>query len=145
MAALFMAAASFVFLPSGKAKASEGGDEKPAAEAAADKVEYLEIAPLVVPVINERGLTEQISIAVSLELAPGKKDAVNECKPRLVDAYLRDLYGAFGAGRIMVHGDRLDIEKLKARLTQITQTVMGNNDVSAVLLQAVQQRPMRSL
>lgn len=135
-----LAAAPLVF---GGAGAAAAADDKK--EVAAPEFEYLEMVPLVVPVVTERGLTQQVSIAVSLELPYGKKEEVSTYSPRLRDAYLRDLYGALGAGQVMMRGNTLDVETLKTRLTLITRRVLGSEAVREVLLQAVQQRPMQQL
>lgn len=127
-------------LPGGGALASEKIDEKKAST----NVEYVDLNPLSVPVINEQGLVQQVSISVSLECAMGKRDAVNVYRPRLMDAYLRDLYGALGSGRMMMRGNVVDVEELKTRLTAVTERVVGPGLISDVLLQSVHQYSMRA-
>lgn len=102
--------------------------------------EYYELAPLVLPIINERGVTQQVSLVVSLELPYGKKSEVQPYEPRLADAYLQDLYGALGAGQAMMQGNLLDVQAVKERLTVVTAKVLGPEKVNSVLLQVVQQR-----
>ncbi|MDD9899614.1 MAG: hypothetical protein OXT65_01380 [Alphaproteobacteria bacterium] len=104
--------------------------------------EYLQMPPLILPVITEKGATQQVSIIVSIEMLYGTKDDVSIYEPRLADAYLRDLYGALGTGRILVQGKFIDAEAVKQRLTAVTEKVLGREKFHDVLLQVVQQRPL---
>lgn len=105
--------------------------------------EYVDLNPLSIPVINEKGVVQQVNISISLECAMGKRDTVNIYRPRLMDAYLRELYGALGSGRAMMKGNIVDVEALKSRLTIVTERVVGPDLVSEVLLQSVHQYAMR--
>ena len=104
--------------------------------------EYLQI-PLMVPIITDQGLTQQVSLSVSLELPYGSKEDVDVFKPRLMDAYIRDLFGAMGAGQIMIRGNIVDVELLRTRLAAVTTRVVGEGKVNDVLLQFVQQYAVR--
>lgn len=123
--------------------AAAGAEDK-AEEKKAGTFEYVDMNPLTVPVINEKGVVQQVSLAISLECAMGKRDSVNIYKPRLMDAYLRELYGALGSGRAMMQGNIVNVEELKSRLTIVTQRVVGPDLVSDVLLQSVHQYAMRA-
>jgi hypothetical protein len=114
----------------------EGGGK---AAAPPSDFEYLQLQPLTLPVITARGLTQQVSLLVSLEVPYGTKDAVKEMEPKLTDAYISDLYGALGTGAVMVHGNVIDVNALKARLAKDTARVLGPDKVHDILLQAVQQ------
>lgn len=111
------------------------------ANAPKPEFEYFELAPLVLPIITEGGLTQQVSLVVSLELPYGKKGEVEPYAPRLADAYLRDLYGALGVGDAMMRGDVVDVMAVKDRLTEVTTKVIGAERFNSVLLQVVQQSP----
>ena len=136
---LTMLMCAFMAMPVSYAHAAE---EKK--EAASGEKDYVDLQPLSVPVINEKGLIQQVSVAVSLECPMGKRDQVNAFKPRLMDAYLRELYGALGSGRVMMQGNVVDIEAIKARLDKVTQKVVGPDLVSDVLLQSVYQYAMKA-
>lgn len=123
--------------------AAAGAEDK-AEEKKTGTFEYVDMNPLTVPVINEKGVVQQVSLAISLECAMGKRDSVNIYKPRLMDAYLRELYGALGSGRAMMQGNIVNVEELKSRLTIVTQRVVGPDLVSDVLLQSVHQYAMRA-
>lgn len=121
----------------GVAYASGGGE--PAVQ---PDFEYMELKPLVLPVITEHGVTQQVSLIVSLEVPFGKKAEVEIYEPRLADAYLQDLYGALGAGRAMTANNMIDVQAVKDRLTKVTYKVLKEEQVHDVLLQVLQQRRM---
>lgn len=133
-----MVLCAVLMLPAAAMAESKTDDKKPGT------FEYVDLNPLSIPVINEKGVVQQVSIAVSLECPMGKRDSVNIYKPRLMDAYLRELYGALGSGRAMMHGNVVDVEALKSRLSIVTERVVGPDLVSEVLLQSVHQYAMRA-
>lgn len=124
------------------AYAGEGGGEKDP-NAPHPEFEYIELKPITLPVITSKGLTQQVSIVVELEVKWGDKDEIEPFEPRLVDAYLQDMYGVLGQGHALMKGDVVDIDMIKKRLTDVTAKVVGpKHEVHAVLLQALQQRPL---
>lgn len=124
----------------GKARKKSAASEDP--NAPHPDYEYIDLKPLVLPVITDRGLTQQVSLVVSLELPYGKTEEVEPMEPKLADAYLQDLYGALGTGGAMMKGGVIDVAAVKGRLTAVTDRVLGADKVHEVLLQVVQQRPM---
>ncbi len=131
-------AALFVVLLSSNAFAA--GDEAPVDPNA---VEYYDLMPMNIPVMTDQGLVQQVSVSVSLECMAGKRDKIAAFKPKLMDAYLRELYGALGAGQAMIRNDIVDVEAVKLRLSDVTQRILGPDMVSDVLLQSVQQYRQR--
>ena len=107
------------------------------------KFEYLQLDPISLPVITTKGLTQQISLMVSLEIDYGQKEKISLYEPRLIDAYIQDLYGALGAGHALMQGNLVDVQKIKSRLSSVTDKVLGSDiKVHDVLLQVLQQRRM---
>lgn len=105
--------------------------------------EYVKLDPITLPVITPKGLTQQVSFVVQLEVDWGKKDDIAPYEPRLIDAYLQDLYGAFSAGHGLMKNNFVNVDTVKERLTSVTDKVLGpDHKVRAVLLQALQQRPL---
>ena len=105
--------------------------------------EYYQISPIIVPVITDKGLTRQVSMVVAIEIPYGKMDDIQKFRPRLMDAYIRDLYGAMGAGHVLMRADMVDVEALRTRLIKVTERVVGNQLAKDVLLQAVTQYAIR--
>ncbi len=60
----------FLAMPVSSAYASEEKKE------ITGEKDYVDLTPLSVPVINEKGLIQQVSVAVSLECPMGKRDQV---------------------------------------------------------------------
>jgi flagellar FliL protein len=104
--------------------------------------EYYELPPLLIPVINARGLSQQVSLVVSIEVPTGKLEEVALYAPRLTDAYIQDMYGVLSAGYGLVNGNVLNVSAIKQRLSKVTVNVLGEELVEDVLLQIVQQRPL---
>ena len=106
--------------------------------------QYVELDPLTLPIITARGLTQQVSLKVQLEVPWGDKDTVEIYEPRLIDAYLQDLYGALSAGSGLLKNSFVNVAEVKRHLTADTDKVMGSNKnkVHDVLLEVLQQRPM---
>jgi hypothetical protein len=101
--------------------------------------EYVELKPLTLPIINSNGLTQQVSLLVSLEVPYGKTDEIKAAAPKLADAYISDLYGALGSGSAMLKGGIIDVNAVKEHLTADTTKVLGPDKVHAVLLDVMQQ------
>jgi hypothetical protein len=85
-----------------------------------------------IPVIEGDKVTRQISVGIALELVEGlKPQSIDEKKPALIDAYIRDLYGMFGQ-RIQ--------QSIKQRLAQTADRVLGPGMVRQVLVLELVER-----
>ncbi|MDE2336298.1 MAG: hypothetical protein KGL10_03205 [Alphaproteobacteria bacterium] len=106
--------------------------------------QYVELSPVILPIITTQGLTQQVSLKVQLEVFWGNKDKVSTYEPRLIDAYLQDLYGALSAGSGLLKNSFVNIVAVKQRLTVDTDKVLGKDKdkVHDVLLEVLQQRPL---
>ncbi|MCB1557261.1 MAG: flagellar basal body-associated FliL family protein [Alphaproteobacteria bacterium] len=149
-------AGAYFFFFAQKAEASVGAEDEHAAEQAkADHakekgsdghggggMEYVELAPLVLPIIDGNGITQTLNLVVVLEAESLKnKTTIEENEPRLNDAYIRELYGTLSK-QIALEGGVLKVQVIKDRLRQVSDRVVGEDVVHDVLLQVVQQRPM---
>ncbi len=113
--------------------------EETSEEEGAPEILFVELNPLIIPVINEHGVTNMVSLVVAVEVdSQEKADKVTKYSPRLTDAYLSDLYGAFSH----YNPDRgvLPITYLKKRLNKMSAKVLGDDVVADVLLQVLQSR-----
>ncbi len=118
-----------------KAKAEEESAQKEA-------VQFVEIDPLVLPILDGNGVSQVVSVVVVIEIPEGlETSAVKKMSPRLKDAYIQDMYGALNR-KASMSGGVIEVQKLKARLTKITKKILGDETVNDVLLQVVQQRPI---
>jgi len=117
-----------------------------AAALLAEKAEfvYIELRPLILPVITPRGLTQQVSLVISLEIPYEDRAHVEYLLPKLTDAYIGELYGQLGiGGGLMTPQGALDPGEIKLRLASTTDKIMGPEKVHDVLLQVVQQTGRR--
>ena len=125
------------------AEGHEGGGGGGKEEGKKPEFEYIKMDPISLPIITAKGLTQQLSLMVSLEVPYAEKDKVATYKPRLTDAYIQDLYGALGAGFALMKGNVVDVVAVKQRLTSVTAQVLGPDlKANSVLLQVIQQRAM---
>lgn len=103
-------------------------------------VQYMELDPLLLPVIDDTGITQQVSLIVKLEVADAEKAAkIESMKPKIVDAFVADLYGSFSNKNAMLANGILRLDRIKTRLKSTAAKVAGDDTVSDVLLQVVQQ------
>ena len=87
----------FMFLDESVAGYSEPGEDSHAQAAEEDPMalQYVELDALILPIINDNGVSQTISVVVTIEVDSQEKfDLVEHVKPRLADAFLRDMYGA---------------------------------------------------
>lgn len=117
-------------------------EEKKADQKGGGKISYVEMAPLILPIIDKRGVVQTISLIVMVEA----KDAaaaqkITDFAPRLTDAYIQDMYGALNKAETVQNGV-VQVGPLKERLNAVTKKVMGEGVAQDVLLQVVQQRPI---
>ncbi len=112
------------------------------ARAASRNHEFVELAPLVLPIVDNSGVSQVVSMVVVLEVdSSSKAEKVRTLEPRLKDAYIQELYGVLNK-HAALQGGVLQVNMIKARLNQISHKVLGDEVVEDVLLQVVQQRPL---
>ena len=115
--------------------------------AASDKksggaAEFVELSPLVLPIVDNDGVSQTVSVVVALEVADsGAAETVKAMQPKLTDAYIEDMYGVLSE-HAALKGGVLQVSMIKKRLNKITNYVLGDDVVQGVLLQVVNQRPI---
>lgn len=117
-----------------KAEEKKHGEEAPAPK-------FVKLDPLVVPVMDDEGVSQTISMLITFEVVDeeGMKK-VEDQKPRIKDAMITNLYGLMNHPAVMDKGV-LKVGYVKKRLNDISQKVMGEGVIKDVLLQMVQQNP----
>lgn len=138
---VFGAAALFcAFSVIGQAQAEEHATETEEGAEVAPTLHFVELSPLILPIINDRGVSQTLSLIVSVEVDSEEKVAqVKKYSPRLTDAFLTDLYGSFGQVA-NANGGVVPILFIKERLNKLSAKVLGEGVVSDVLLQVMQRR-----
>ncbi len=137
------AAGAYFFLNKpAEAALSEAGHEQPVAAAVpvAAPAVFVELDPLILPIVDQNGVSQTVSLVVSVEVADeAAATRVKNLQPRLKDAFIQDMYGVLSRKNVMA-GGVLEVGKLKARLNTVSDKVMGEETIKEVLLQVVQQR-----
>lgn len=120
-----------------KKEESAEGKENPDAN-----IKFVQMTPLVLPIVDKNGVSQVVSLVVSLEVKDElAAKEVERLTPRLKDAYIQDMYGVLTRQAAM-EGGVVQVGYIKSRLNKVTAKVMGQDMVRDVLLQVVQQRPV---
>ena len=115
-------------------------EAKDGEEAAAPSIHFVELSPLILPIIDKYGASKTISLVVAVEVdSQEKADKVTKYQPRLTDAYLSDLYGRL-AHKTKAEGGIIPLTYVKKRLNAMSSKVLGEEIVSDVLVQVLQSR-----
>lgn len=129
------------------AEASTGEDSTQHAEVKKEEheevhFEFVELDPLILPIVGDDGLSQTVSLVVVLEVFNAEAaHSVEQMTPRIKDAFIQDLYGTLNR-HAALKGGVIQVDYLKQRLNKVSQKVMGDGLVNDVLLQVVQQRPI---
>lgn len=108
----------------------------------AQEPKYVHLDPLTLPIIDDNGVASNVSIVVNLEVMDDQNvELVRKQLPRLIDAYIQDMYGVLNKREALKDGV-VQVGIVKERLNKITKRVLGEDMVGDVLLQVVSQRAM---
>ena len=131
-------AAAYIVLMGGDAEAEAEMAEAPE-ETTALPV-FVEFNPIVLPILGDGEIVQFVSIVVTLEV--GSEDEANRVvafAPRLNDAYMNALYGRLLASEVINDGV-VDLRRIKSRLIEESNHVLGPGTVRDALIQMVNQR-----
>jgi len=123
-------------------KAYAGGKEARKAEEA-EALRYVKIEPLFIPIIGDKGLSENVSISIVIEVPDSERaQVVRTNEPLLTDAFIHDMYSVLNnsSGR---RDGVVRVDVIKDRLNRTSRRILGDENVNDVLLEVVyQQRAM---
>lgn len=115
--------------------------EPPKKKKAEGPPSFIDVGPIVLPVMGETRIEQTVMIMVSIEVSDeATKNTVRAVSPRLLDAYLRALYGKIGKSQVAA-GEIVDVATIKEKLTEATNGVLGPDVADGVYIKAVSQRP----
>lgn len=121
-----------------------GGDDKGKEGEGAIKFspyEYVQMDPVILPIIGHNGATQTVSFVVTLEMMSLKEaDKATVLKPRLNDAFLSKMYG--NMSHVSMRGGQtyINYEMMKKDLNKASVKVLGEESVHDVLIQVIQQQ-----
>jgi len=108
-------------------------EAKPAEPEKAGSGVFVQLEPLMAPVIVDGKIKMQVSVTLSLEVKDSdSRNEVARLLPRLRDAMLQDLYGT-----PVVGGDgegAIDLPSLKSRMLAVARQLLGADRVQQVLV-----------
>ncbi|MFV3126006.1 hypothetical protein [Niveispirillum sp. KHB5.9] len=131
-----------MFGPKPHKEGEEHAEEKPKKKERTGPPVFVQVGPMIVPVLGAKTVEQNIMVTVSLEVDDDVvRDQVRIQSPRLVDAYVQALYGGIDKGQV-IDGQVLNIPALKTKLMETTEKVLGPDVVHDVLIQSVSQRPV---
>jgi flagellar FliL protein len=105
-------------------------------------MEFVELDPLVLPIVDNSGVSQVVSMVISIEVdGASAAEKVKTMSPRLKDAYIQDMYGVLNE-HAALKGGVIQVNTIKKRLRKLTDKVLGEDVAQDVLLQVVQQRPI---
>jgi flagellar basal body-associated protein FliL len=103
---------------------------------------YIELEPIVFPIIREGQVILHLTLAVSLELdKPAPVDQISQALPRLQDAVFSELHAVFALRYVQERGYDLPIVQARTRLA--SERVLGAGAVKTVLIRNVSERKPR--
>jgi hypothetical protein len=130
---------------SGGGEGGEGGkDKKKGNDITGGRFEgdpiYVHIAPMVLPVINDNGAEQLITIIFDVQVKNfDAADAMQSNMPKVMDSLLRSLYGGLGQGALR-NGKLVNVGRVKTKAMSAVGEIIGNDNVQDVLIQGVSQR-----
>lgn len=97
---------------------------------------FIDLEPLVVPIFNGDEIVATIQISVKLEaIGAANETKINRIKPRLNDAYIKDLYSFIP--RLLRNQERVNVFIIKKRLQMVSDKLVGEGIISDVLVQSI--------
>lgn len=129
----------FLLGGAGVAAAAAAPEKGQKGEGAVEGPIYVRMPPIVLPVFVGNRIARRAGVVLALELEPGKTEAEMEPKRRqLYDAFITDLYALYdqegGDDRV------IDAERIKQRLQETSDRVLGAGFVHEVLIQQAFER-----
>jgi hypothetical protein len=117
-------------------------EQEAALQAPVEQPRFIDMDPLVIPIFTEDRVVAAIQIQLKLEtLGAANETHLNNIKPRISDAFLRELY-AF-VPRLVQKGGQLDVLAIKRRLQMVADNVAGPGRINGVLVQSVSDTVQR--
>lgn len=123
-----------VFSASPQAYASEKGSS--------GGFEYIEMKPLMLPIIDGNGASQVINLVIALEVKDlSVASKIEKMRPKLTDAFIQDMYGTLNK-QAASHGGVLQLNQIKKRLLKVSNQILSDEEeaVHDVLLQVIDQR-----
>ena len=101
---------------------------------------YVHISPMVLPVINDSGVEQLVTIILDVQVKNfDSADDMHTNMPKVMDSLMRALYGGLGQG-VLRNGKLVNVGKIKNKAITAVGEVIGAENIQDVLVQGVSQR-----
>jgi len=125
------------------AEHAEGSKKKSDGHGGVAQSTFVQLSPLILPIIGKNGMTQTVSMVIVIETAdPANQAQIEHLAPRLKDAFIQDMYGVLSQEDVAMKDGVIQVNTIKTRLHKISQKVLGEEVAKEVLLQVIQQRPI---
>ncbi len=110
-------------------------------EEAADGPAFIELQKMTLTLFQPDGSTETLQLELTLEVADAEAEAeVERLEPRLVDAFVRGLYGLNDRQLLITANKQLDLDAMTAALRERGNEVLETDGILSVLVRAANRR-----
>lgn len=146
--------ATAVVLTHGRAMAAEEGASEEGGESAGSVMkkalpdwfnrqsrEYFTMPPFVIPVVDDKAVTRQVTMMVTIEtMGMDNKEKIVANHRRLQDVFLRDIYGVLAFRRS--DDQSYDTDVIKTRLQRVGEQVVGPGIIDVITVRTTYDRRM---
>ena len=107
-------------------------------QAAPEPPTFVELTPLVLPLIQQGQVTQHITYKIVLEVERRDESQVYLAQRQLTDAYIRELHGLLALRYVRDMSDPLPF--MEQRLLRVSERLLGRGVVDAVRLSELSAR-----
>ncbi len=101
---------------------------------------YVRIAPMTLPIINDNGVEQIVSVIVTVQVKDlDSANVLHKNMPRATDSLLRHLYGGLDEGSVR-KGKLVNIPKIKKKAVEAIAEIVERKNIVDVLVEGVAQR-----
>jgi hypothetical protein len=120
-------------------KKKKGGEDITGGRFEGDPI-YVHIAPMVLPIINNDGVEQIVSLIISVHVKDlDTANALHKNMPRVTDSLLRHLYGGLDEGSLR-KGKLVNVSKIKKKALEALSEIVSPESLLDVLVEGVAQR-----
>jgi len=99
------------------------GDEGDKKQAVDGPVQFVEMDPISVPVMNEGEVVRLLSVVISVEVRQASTQIIDNHGRQLRDAFIKKLHGLYSLDYVREHDNRDEL--VKKRLTRTAREIIG--------------------
>ncbi len=105
-----------------------------------NKENFFDLKPLFLSIMTQDGTTEQISLLITIEIEEGNLENLVNYRPRLRNAYIKDLYAMLSDSYNAEFDNFIEVEEIKSNLLYVTKSILSDKyKVKDIVLHVVQQ------